>query len=540
MGNTPSTALWAGAAVSAIALASTLSVTTVAQAAAGDPVATLIDGCGRADRIEVDDTKRDYYVQFPGQTESVTDQVTGKKTTQTITRPMQSVRGGAEWIRSASETAIEAKASKGLAVRVVDEDGTYIPFVIDGVSRGTESFVLTNEDCVAPLAPEFNDEDGTENDWVNIPSVRGVKYSGKPGTNPAKGFVSVTATPEKGFRFADEDGTPLPASDTTWSHNFGAAKTVEVSEDAEPTFRKGATVTVTKGKKTTRETLPNVVVVTHVPGISWVVDGNPVKTSDKQPRLDVPVGTKNSVRVEAIAADPRLYSLDGTTSWTVGLSGRVSTVPVISAPNHLAGMPNGRAGVRWSVPFGVEGDYKYDVQYRSIELKGTRRIVGPWKKWTNESGLKQGTLSGKPGGVYEVRARSVDASGTASAWSRPGRILVPLDITTGPKRTWTVLKDKTAMSGTIVRSTRKGAAWTTRTTATNEITIWYSAGPMGGKAKVYVDGKHRGWIGGFSRVPKPRQVLKVNTTWGNHTVKIVNDSTGRRTQVNLDGIAYSR
>lgn len=519
--------LWrAGAAVSIAALVATLAATALPAAAADGPVATLNDGCGRVDSVVVDDNRGTYFVEFPSVPASSPEL-------------MNSGGSGSEWERNPF-SPLEAKASKGLAVRVVDEDGKYVPFVIDGVARGTETFVLTNEDCVVPLAPEFTDEDGSDNDTVTIPAVRGVKYSGKPGTSPGKGRVVVTATPEKGYRFADEDGTPIPASDTTWSHTFGAVRTVEVPEGAEPGFRKGATVTVTKGKKTTRETLPNVVILTHVAGVTWLVDGKPAKTSDKQPRLEVPVGTKASVVVDAVASNAKTVALDGTTSWTVGVSGRVSTVPIVSAPNHLAGMPAGRAGVRWSVPFGVDGDYRYDVQFRSIELKGARRVVWPWKKWASETGLKQGTLSGRPGGVYEVRARSIDGSGKASAWSRPGRVLVPLDITTGPKRSWGVVKDRTAMSGTIVRSTRRGATWTTKTVATDQINIWYSAGPMGGKAKVYVDGRHRGWIGGFSRTPKPRQLLQISTSWGSHIVKIVNDSTGRRTQVNLDGIAYGR
>lgn len=529
----------AGAAVTTAALASTLAVTTLPAVAASTAVATLIDGCGRADSIVVNDRKLEYFVELPGQTVSQIDPATGKKVTVPARIQMDDMRTESEWGRRATDPW-EAKASKGLAVRVVDEDGKYVPFVVDGVARGTETFILTNEDCVVPAAPEFTDEDGSENDWVTIPTVRGVKYSGKPGATPGKGRVVITATPEKGYRFADEDGTPIPASDTTWTYTFGAVRTIEIPGDAEPAFRKGATVSVTKGKTTTRETLPNVVILTHVAGVTWVVDGTPAKTSDKQPRLEVPVGTKASVAVEAVPSDAKQFAIDGTTSWTVGVSGRVSTVPVISAPNHLAGMPNGRAGVRWGVPFGVEGDYKYDVQFRTIELKGIRRVVSPWKKWATETGLQQGTLRGKPGGVYEVRARSIDSSGKASAWSRPGRVLVPLDITTGPKRTWTVLKDNTAMSGTIVRTTRRGATWGTRTTATNEINIWYAAGPVGGKAKVYVDGKHRGWIGGFSRTPRPRQLLKIATSWGIHDIKIVNDSTGRRTQVNLDGIAYAR
>lgn len=539
MGRSPSTAWHAAATISAAALVTGMATIPASAATPSTARTTVFDGCGRVDHLEIQGPDGLYTIAFPGLTRSIT--LPGAKSPVKV--PAEDtvyVSGGkGTWTRTSDD--VDAQAAKGLWIKVLDPQNRYVPLSAGAGARGTETFLFTNEDCVTPEAPTFDDQVGSANDTVTIPQVYGVKYSGKPGTTAAKGTVTVTATAEKGFRLASRDGNPLSLSQTTWSHTFDASASFRVPSDKAPTFRKGRTITKTVNGKTTTEVEPNVVIVQHVPGVTWIVDGKPVKTTDKQPKLEIKVDDKISVAVEAVSADAALYKLNGQTEWIVGaMSSRASKVPVLSAPPGLAGIPNGRAGVRWSVPFGVVGDYTYDVQFRTISLKGTRRVTSPWKNWAIDTPLKQGTLNGKPGGVYEVRSRSIDSTGKASAWSRGTRVVVPLDITTGPRPHWKRSLDKTAVSGTLVTSVRKGATWTTKTVATDRITIWYSAGPMGGRAKVYVDGKHRGWIGSFSRTAKPRQTVSIPTTWGRHTVKIVNDSTGRRTQVALDGIAYNR
>ncbi|MDO5698908.1 MAG: hypothetical protein Q4G51_13145 [Dermatophilus congolensis] len=549
MGNTPSTTRRAGAAASAAALAAGLAmvpVGTIANAASqpSSALARVVDGCGRVDSLEITGTASDSYtIYFPGLTMADPKFVPTPTVSKVPQVPAEvtifSSGNKASWART--NTDFDQKATKGLPIKIMDSQDRYVPITTGDGARGTEGFLFTNEDCATPIAPTFDDRAGFANDTVTIPQVYGVKYSGKAGTTAAKGTVTVSATAEAGFRLANRDGTPLNPSQTTWSHTFDASASFEIPEDKAPTFRRGAKVTKTVNGKTTTETEPNVVIVHHVPGVTWVVDGKPTKTTDKTPKVEVKVDDKLSVVVEATSSDAALYKLGGTTSWTVGAApSRASTVPVMSGPPGLAGTPNGRAGVRWSVPFGVVGDFTYDVQYRTVALKGTRRVFTPWKNWAVDTPVKQGTFRGQPGGVYEVRSRSIDSTGKASAWSRGTRVVVPLDITTGPRPHWKRTADKQSVSGTLVTSTRKGATWTTTTPATDRVTIWYSAGPMGGKAKVYIDGKHRGWIGSFSRTTKNRQTVSIPTTWGRHTVKIVNDSTGRRTQVALDGIAYNR
>lgn len=541
---------------------------------------TVQDGCGRSDALSIKGNDGPYKVWLPGQTMPDPNWTPpaddGKKKAPKVPMvPAYDIVTGSSWVRTASPNGESAKGSKGgLAIKVTDRHDRYVP-ITDGRGSvlGTETFAFTNEDCATPVAPTFNDQQGTDNDTVTIPDVPGVSYKGgKPGTNPAKGTVTITATAASGYRLADRNGNPISPADATWTYTFSAGSTISVPDTKKPVFRRGLWVNAdsdkapkaAKGSKPAtdangRVRTPNVVILHPIEGVEWKVDGTTAlgagkaskstKSKNATPSAAEPVeyevGTKSQVKVEAVSADPKLWTLTGTTEWQLGEARKpASTVPVVTAPLAQAGLPLGRARVNWKVPFGVEGNYTYDIAFRHVYSNARGRSVSAWKKWAYDTSLTGGVLSGRPGGVYEVTARAVDDNGTASEWSKPTLVMTPLDIRTGPRRSWSVNnRAGNAYTGrTLVSSTRRGATWTTKAPYyTNSVTIWFRNSLQGGRAKIYVNGKHVAWAGTFDRAPKGgRMSVTVPVKWGRPDIKVVNDSIGRRTTVALDGIAYGR
>lgn len=503
--------------------------------AASEASATLVDGCGRVDSLTIDGPAGSRYTidVLPDGKALPAPKPTKDNPTPAVPGRYADVPAGT-WTRPVD-------ASTGyVLVRVVTEDGRYVPLTGPGGVRGTETFRLTNDDCVTPAEVTFDDQPGRDNDTYTIPSVTGVTYSpGKPGTQRGSGTVVVTATPAKGYRLADEDGEPLPPEKTRWSTTFDPSMTVEVPEDKAPTFQAGS------GKD------GNAVLLANVPGVAWFVDGKPAK-GGKEAVTAVKIGSARSVTVTAASAEPALYTIEGVTSWTVSASsgpeyGHNKTIPVVAAPGPLAGITPTSSVVRWAPPVGAQGPFTYDVSTRiiSVDRRG-RRVATGWRAWLAKSDRTQAVVSGNPGTAVEVVVRMYGPDGTRSAWSAPTSVVVPLDVRRNAGRAgraWAYAADKRAIGGSTLVTRARGASWSAPTTPTNRIDVWFGTHPLGGNADVYVDGRKRATVSTRSYTGRatPRQrLVALPVSWGRHTVTIVNRPVGGRSVLHLDGIAYGR
>ncbi|GAB48102.1 hypothetical protein [Mobilicoccus pelagius] len=531
-------------ALTAVALAATgltaVAPATRAAADTHDAVVSVTDGCGRVDFLEVD-TKGDYWVEvWPDgkapKPEGSDPWLTGQP--EIVWKRSLKPLNGTDWSRPADTT------KSFTLVRVLEwdddrEDFVYLPLAWshapDG-TRGTEMLRLTNEDCVQPEEPTFTDEVGSDRDTVTIPSVTGVKYSGKPGVPPGKGTMTVTATADKGYRLATSDGAPLPADQTRWSYTFDGASPVDVPAGKVPTFRYGDVAPATKTKPAVRG--PNLVVVRNVPGVTWMVDGKAVKTSDKASVVEVPVGTKTSVEVEAVSASPKDVALVGTTRWTVGPSGASRPVPKVVVPTSA--VARGASTVTWAPPSDFPANSRYDVRYRVVTLTPNQvRARATWRPWLLESSARKGTLKARPGTIAEVQVRAV-AGRRVSPWSAPTTVWFPLDIAAAQGRTWKVAKEPAAFGGTMLTTPQRTSAWTARTSTTNRIMLWFGTSPKGAPAAIYVDGKRVATVNTKSRSTTVRQVLKpIPVLWGRHVVTVVHAGKNGQT-LRLDAASYGR
>lgn len=514
----------------AVMTAASAVVVSPAAAASSSPMATVFDGCGRVDSVAISTTGRFAVELLPD------GKAPGKGASAIV--PVY----GSTWVRPYDTT------KSYLGVRVLEEVGEgyeYVPMATaeGDVVRGTETMRLTNEDCVEPLAPTFTDEPGSGLDTVSIPQVTGVKYSGKPGTTAATGTVTVTATPDKGYRLATPDGVPIPPSETRWSHTFDATSDLSIPESATPVFKVGAVIPATA--KTPAGRAPNAVVLRWVPGVSWIVDGTPVKMTDKQRILEVPVGTKTKVEVAAVPASPGSTVLVGTTEWVVEPRAAARpTVPRVGVPRSGVVAParagrSGGATVTWTPAESFSDRSRFNVRYRVITLTSNQvRARAPWRAWAQETSSRSGVFRALPGSVLEVQVQSVEGR-RVSGWSAATPVHVPLDVTSA-NRFWTVERSAPAYGGTMLTSKQRNTAWTTRTPTTNQVLVWFGTSPTGGPAAVFVDGKRVATINTRSSKAVVRQVLRpIPVRWGQHTVTIVHSGRNGQT-VSIDGIAYGR
>ncbi|WP_040159325.1 hypothetical protein [Mobilicoccus massiliensis] len=530
--------------VTLVALAPAVATTAAppASAASNDPLVTVTDGCGRVDSLTIDSGGRYWLQLLPDGKAAATS--SAKPQLEDPVEDWAKYYGYIEFSGSWRRTSDLAKSY--LLVRVLKDDGVrsfkYVSQVLAGAEgtaiRGTDQTKLTNEDCVQPEEPTFTDEEGSANDTVTIPSTPGVKYSGKPGVTPGKGTVTVTATAEKGFRLADEDGVPLPVSATRWTHTFDGTSPVEVPRGKAPAFRRGATIPASKGKPAGRG--PNVVIVRYVPGVAWVVDGKQVKVTEKQTIVEVPVGDKASVEVQAVSADPKAFALSGETEWVVGMT--PSTKPaaprVVAAPG---GVNLRKSPLTWSPAPGFPSYAKHNVRYRVVTLtKNNVRASAPWRPWLQETTLRNGLITAKPGTVIEVTAQSV-ANRRVSAWSAPTTVWFPLDVKGGgAKKFWTLRTEPGAIGSSMYGAHQRTSAWTTKTPTTNKVLLWFGTAPNGAPAAVYVDGKRVATVQTKAPRVRSRQMLKaIPVLWGKHVVTVVHAGKNGQT-LRMDGVAYGR
>lgn len=527
--------------VAAAAALTALVPVTTAHAATSDPEVTITDGCGRVDFLDID-VRGSYWLQV------LPDGKAPKKATTPIPDGLSAeeeaafkrglIRIGDSWRRTDDDS------KSFLLIRVLQYTGNgtfeYLPLLLAGSdnTRGTEQFKLTNEDCVQLAEPTFVDEVGSANDTVTIPSVRGVKYSGKPGVSPGKGTVTVTATPDKGFRLATPDGIPLPEDQTRWTHTFDATSSVQVPDNRIPTLRLGDPIPATKTKPAGRG--PNIVTVKHVPGVTWIVDGKPQKTSEKATTIEVPVGTKTSVEVQAVSADPKAYALSGTTEWVIKLGGPATKPAAPTVRASTESLMLGASTVQWAPPAGYPATSKFNVRYRVITLTGNNvRARAPWRPWTQETRARSAVMRAKPGSIIEVTAQAV-ANGRVSPWSSATTVWFPTDVRSAPGRTWRMIKQNGAVGGTMAITPQRNSAWTAKTPTTNRIMLWFGTSPTGAPAAIYVDGRRVATVNTRHKNTKVRQVLKpIPVSWGKHVVTVVHNGPNGKT-LRLDGVAYGR
>lgn len=542
----PGTTLSALAAVALAATGATaFAPAAPARADAHTAVVSVTDGCGRVDFLDVEPTGQYWLEVLPDGKAPTAPKPSGgatKAPVPTTEVELAAYRGYVQIDGHWDRTADTSKAFASVRVLEWDSDRNdfvYLPLVSSFApegTRGTEMFKLTNEDCVQPEEPTFTDEQGSAQDTVSIPTVTGVKYSGKPGVSPGKGTMTVTATADKGYRLATPDGAPLPADKTRWSYTFDGTTPVEVPEDKLPTFRLGDIIPATKTKPASRG--PNVVTVKNVPGVTWMVDGKAAKTSDKATTVEVPVGAKTSVEVEAVSADPKAFALGGTTTWTVGLDGSQAPTPTVSVPTTA--VARGASTVAWAAPSDFPADSKFDVRYRVVTLTANQvRAAAPWKPWLLETTTRRGTMKARAGMIAEVQVRAV-AGTRVSPWSAPTTVWFPLDIAAAQGKTWKVAKERNAFGGTMLTTPQRTSAWTARTSTTNRIMLWFGTSPTGAPAAIYVDGKRVATVNTKARTTRVRQVLKpIPVLWGRHVVTVVHAGKNGQT-LRLDAAAYGR
>ncbi|WP_168582443.1 hypothetical protein [Gephyromycinifex aptenodytis] len=547
----------------AAALAATPALAPAATAAGklsptSNATAVVTDGCGRLDSIEVEGAGTFWLQLLPDgkapkaptapKKPSTTSKTPEAAPPATLTEAEWAAALGYQEMKNGAWTRSVDASTTFLAVRVLTYAGNgafeYVPLSMAGAdpdtgTRGTETFKVTNADCVIPLEPSFEDLEGSEQDTVTIPAVTGVKYSGKPGTTPGKGTVTVTATPDKGYRLANPDGTPLTPEQTRWTYTFDGTAPVTVPKDKAPTFRKGAPVKSIDPKKPAKPN-PNIVTVQNVPGVTWIVDGKPAKTSDKAPTLEVAVGDKTSVKVQAVSADPKKFTLSGTTEWILGGSGAgTAALPRVVVPTAL--VSPGASTLTWAAPAQFPDGATYNVRYRVITLTGNKvRAAAPWRPWYQETRATRAVMRARPGSIIEVQVQAVAKNRTISPWSRVTTVWFPYDIAKAPNPAWKLSIDRAAFGRTMLTSNRRTAGWRATTPTTNRVMLWFGTSPTGAPALVYIDGKRVATMDTRSTGNITRRVLKpIPVLWGKHVVTVVHGGKNGQT-LHLDGVAYGR
>ncbi|UJP40846.1 fibronectin type III domain-containing protein [Cellulomonas palmilytica] len=177
---------------------------------------------------------------------------------------------------------------------------------------GTSSwtFTLTDVRLVTADAPTWHDAYGTDDDTYTIPSVTGVQYAVDdepvaPGTYPAAGSVTVTATATAGHELTGA---------ASWSHTFTDIRLVTADE---PTWDDE------HGTDDDTFTIP------AVTGVQYAVDGSPVA-----PGTHPATGT-----VVVTATATAGYELSGASSWThtfTDVRPATATAPTFADPWETA------------------------------------------------------------------------------------------------------------------------------------------------------------------------------------------------------------
>ncbi|GAA1131759.1 S-layer homology domain-containing protein [Citricoccus alkalitolerans] len=199
---------------------------------------------------------------------------------------------------------------------------------------------------IALTAPEFTDENGTENDAFVIPEVDGVVFAvngedteAGTYTEEATGTVVITATAQDDFEFA-EDAT------TEWTHEF-----------LETDLATPAAVTFTDPSGTEDD----VYTVPAAENVTYVVNGEEFEAGEHE--------ASGTVTVEARADDGYHFAEDATSEWTyefnAGDSFVVTATPTVTGEAMVTETLTVDAG-DWG-PEGVELAYQWNADGEVIE-----------------------------------------------------------------------------------------------------------------------------------------------------------------------------
>ncbi len=422
---------------------------------------------------------------------------------------------------------------------------------------GTSSWTLAATGTVTiakDKVPTASDQPGARNDTVTVHAVPGVKWkvNGADVTFPAgatstqistagKGSVTVTAAT------ADPNKYRLTGT-TSWPLIFKLGTQITIPESRHPL--------VNDLSGTANDT----VTVYAVDRVTWTVGRTEVTFDKGETSKNVPTGGATRVIVKATVATGSTSGssgktgstadaeISGTDTWELSFNDAVNSTsarPSVAARANEVALTPRTSLVRWAAPTTLKAPATYDVAYRIVNLNSAgRRVATAWKPWLGRTTATSGVFSGLPGGVYEVTVRATGADGTVSAWSGPGRVLVPMDIRRPGGRAgaaWKVTADKRAVSGTMVTTATRGATWAIVTPPTDRIMAWVGTGPTNGYVNVLVDGKLRARVNTWSARPYAKAMLiNVPVSWGKHRVAFVNAPYGKRAVTKLDALAYNR
>ena len=383
--------------------------------------------------------------------------------------------------------------------------------------------------------PVRSDNDGADYDDVIVRRIEGVRWKANgrvvefAGRDDfarvdTLGAISVTVTVESA------DPAKYVLDDTpTWTIPFTTGTRVTIEPDQAPVGQD------------TPGTDDDWLILTKIDGVTWTIDGKDVVFPDETRIMRVPISTP-AVQVKAVVAEG--YDMTGQAAWNLAYPMAVrptdalarTTVPLF--PRGAEGLAAGRR-LTWAPFAGAEGRTTYDVYYRVVSIdRYGKRSVTKWRTWLQDYGRTWAPFNGEPGGIYQVGVRATDSRGVRSEWSDPEAFVVPASAsaTTGRLRGGArMVADAASVGGDLVNMSRRGASWSTTTRYTDRVDLSFATGPTLGNADVYLDGRKVRTVSTYSATWQRRKhLVTVPTTWGKHTVSVVNRPVGARKTTLLD------
>ncbi|GAB95526.1 subtilisin family serine protease [Kineosphaera limosa] len=251
--------------------------------------------------------------------------------------------------------------------------------------------------------------------------------------------------------------------------------------------------------------------------------------------------------VAAVLGSPAKANRDATAATggqqtvATGVARTSTHAPVVDQtliPNTVHTTP--RARLAWEPFAGASGDVRYTVQWRPITLDGATRRYGAWSPVATDTTARSMWAGGMAGGVYQYRVRGTDSAGVTSAWSQAATVTIPADLTARVGRwrgSWSTVRDASAVSGTLMRTSERGAGVTLPSTYAAGVAVVAGTGPGGGVFDIVVNGKRVQRVDTkAARTSAARNVATVRLPYGRADVQLVRVSG----TISLDAIAYLR
>lgn len=217
---------------------------------------------------------------------------------------------------------------------------------------------------------------------------------------------------------------------------------------------------------------------------------------------------------------------------------------VVTAPRYdIEAGPARAAQVSWA-PVAAASGLQYDVEVRPITVAadGTR-TAGAATPWLTATVARSQTYAGASGATVEFRARARSSDGRLGAWSSWTRTSFACDErecgTWGGR--WVSVQGNDTYLRTSRASHTTGPTWSYGPQWTDQVRLYGSVGPRGGKAALYVDGAYVTTVDTYApTVGRRRLLATANVAWGRHGFRLLAQGTTARPEVVVDAVVLGR